>query len=183
MKEILNIIKNNLILTINVTFIVTFLLVNLFYFHKQISILKTNCKILQEEIDYCNLQLDLMTIDSIRFDRDWFLLKLAIIRVESNHNPNAINPKSKAGGLYQIMPKNGFMDRANEVIGYDKYKDEHRFDIDKATEMFEVVNKKDNPTKSIDRAIFIHNSKAGSDYKEKILKEYNYLKAISYQID
>ena len=113
---------------------------------------------------------------------DWFITKLALIKVESGFNPNAVNKSSFAGGLFQIMPQNGFLQESNRIVGYDKYTDDSRFDVIESVQIFEIVNKHHNKMKSIEQAIQLHNPTAGEWYKERVLTEYAFFKSISYQL-
>ena len=118
------------------------------------------------------------------FKKDWFLFKMALVKVESNFKTVAVNPTSGAGGLYQIMPigKNGFLHEANRIIGYIEYTDTCRFDAVRANEMFEVNNQYWNPNKDILTAIKLHNPTAGNDYRDAVLKEYKLFQDISKQL-
>ena len=125
-----------------------------------------------------------MNADSV-FNRDWFLFKMALIKVESDFNPDAVNKSSGAGGIFQIMPvyKNGFLREANRLIGYAEFTDSCRFDPYKSNEMFEIVNARYNPNKSIGKAISLHNPTAGNWYRNRVLKEYEFFKQIAKQYE
>jgi len=133
-----------------------------------------------------NNQLRSIPPDTIKleknFDRDWFLMKLALIKVESNFDSLAINQISKAGGLYQIMPSSGFLQEANRLINRNEYTDICRFSPDKSTEVFEILNQRYNPKKDLGLMCRLHNPSAGEWYKERIMKEYEFFKKISFQL-
>jgi hypothetical protein len=112
-------------------------------------------------------------------NNDWLCLKLAIAKVESNFKTSAINNTSNAGGIFQILPKGGFLCEANRIIKNSVYTDSCRFDITKSNEIFEIVNRHHNPNKCIYKAIKLHNSKAGLWYKDRILKEYDFFKTLT----
>jgi len=115
------------------------------------------------------------------FNRDWFLFKFALAKVESDNNFDAVNITTGAGGWLQIMPAGGFMCEANRILGYIEFTDLCRFDPIRSVEMFEIVNGRHNPNKCIERAIWLHNPTAGNWYRDRVMKEYNFLKQIANQ--
>ena len=114
------------------------------------------------------------------FDMDWFLTKLAIIKVESNFKPHLENKNSKAGGLFQIMPADraGFLSEANRITK-GRFADSSRFDPKASVEIFETVHRRHNKGKDIERAIKLHNPTAGEWYRQRVLKEYDFFKTIA----
>ena len=112
---------------------------------------------------------------------DWILFKLALIKVESNFVFDAQNP-SGATGIYQIMPMNtsGFLDEANRLLGFNAFTNSCRLDPIKSNQIFEIINSKRNPDRSMDVAIKLHNPGAGSWYKDRIMDNFNLFKEISY---
>jgi hypothetical protein len=154
----------------------------------EVGRLKTAISELQNSIDTnatvvaCNGYKEIEKIEEFdKFDIDWFLLKLAIVKVESGFNPGAVNERTKAGGLFQIMPSGGFLCEANRITGA-KYVDSCRFDPKASTEIFEIVNRRHNRERSVEKAIRLHNPTAGEWYTKRVLKEYELLKSIAYQI-
>ena len=120
------------------------------------------------------------------FNKEWFLFKLALIKVESNFDFNAVNKSSGALGPYQFMPigKKGFLDEVNRItVDTIIYTDTCALDPLLATEVFELHNQYHNPNKDIQRAIYLHNPGAGQWYKNLIMKEYDLLLKLSTQID
>ena len=168
-----------------------FLLVGMLGCLSSISLLKKKTVDLEERIIVLEQNLELqkeviagMNPDSL-FNREWLLFKLALIRVESGFNTDAVNKQSNAGGLFQIMPvdRNGFLREANRLIGYVEFTDSCRFDPERSNDMFEIVNRRYNPEKSIDKAITLHNPRAGIWYRDRVLREYEFLKSISNQLN
>jgi len=137
---------------------------------------------IESQVNYID---NIMTaIDSTKFDKDWFLFKWALMQVESELNPNAVNEYTLAGGLYQHMPisRNGFLREANRVQNEIEFTDTCRFDPLRATMIFEIVNFYRNPNKDINRAIWLHNPTAGNWYKERVLKKYEFAQLVAYQL-
>lgn len=106
---------------------------------------------------------------------DWDIFYLALVQVESEGNPNAINPTTGASGIAQILPI--YVEDANRIIGEDKYTLECRFSPELSREIFEVVQSHYNTDKSIKKAINLHNPKAGSWYERKILLQMEKIKS------
>lgn len=98
------------------------------------------------------------------------ILCLAMINVESNFNTNAFREDSDAAGVLQITPI--YIKEVNKYSGY-QYKVEDRFNLNKSIEMFFKFNNKHNPTYNLERAIYLHNPRADSTYKQLILKQFN----------
>lgn len=104
---------------------------------------------------------------------DWDFLILALIEVESEGYQFAVGPTNDLG-ILQITPI--YVREVNRLLGDTVYKLEHRTDIDKSLEMFEVYQSHYNPNKNIEKAIKLHNPKAGKWYINKVLTEYNKIK-------
>lgn len=103
--------------------------------------------------------------DDVTFD-DSFILALA--KVESNNNPKAHNKKTDAAGLLQITPI--YIKEINKYSIY-QFSLEDRFDSLKSIQMFKIFNRIHNPSFDIERAIFLHNPKAGNKYRLAILNK------------
>lgn len=100
--------------------------------------------------------------------KEWICLKKAIIQVESENKDYAIGTKNDWGCL-QITPI--YMKECERLSGKDfNYID--RFDRNKSLEMFEIYQNHYNPEKDILKAIRLHNPKASSLYRDKILAIY-----------
>ena len=93
---------------------------------------------------------------------------LALIEVESENDAQAVG-KADDAGILQITPI--FLQEANRVQGERVYELDDRFSIQRSLEMFYDINNFHNPDLDIDKAIKIHNPKASSYYKRKILKK------------
>ena len=106
----------------------------------------------------------------------WECLYWSIVYVESEGNPLAVG-KMGDGGLLQILPKGsgGYLDEANRILGWDKFKNGDRFSPGLTREIWEVVMSYHNPTKSLKKAIKMHNPRAGKSYEEKVMKKYREL--------
>lgn len=112
------------------------------------------------------------TVDS------WDVFYLALTFIESSWNPEALNPRSGALGLIQVMPEGscGFLDEANRLLGYRKYDNSSRTDPDANREMFDIVNYYRNPDLDFDYAIQLHNPGADPSYSRNIMNKYNELR-------
>lgn len=104
-------------------------------------------------------------IDTIYFEPeqlqldDWEIFRTALITVESECNHLAENKHTGAFGLYQILPKGGYLCEYNRINGSNlTINDLH--DINTQHDVFDAVQVKYNPNKDIRKALFIHNSRA-----------------------
>ena len=104
---------------------------------------------------------------------EWDVFVEALIQVESEGNPFAVG-KTNDLGILQITPI--YVKDVNRILGEEKFTLENRIDIIKSLEMFEIYQSYYNPDKDIHRAIKLHNPRAGSEYKVKILSKINELK-------
>lgn len=96
----------------------------------------------------------------------WDVFTDALIRTESNGNPNAIG-KTGDVGILQITPI--YVADVNR-IAHTHYTLEDRYDPDKSLEMFNIMNAYYNPDFNIDKAIALHNPNAGAWYGDRIKK-------------
>ena len=151
------------------------------YFQCKITVLEKRVDNLEKTVICQNVTISNMNPDSL-FNRNWFLFKLALIEAESNHIDTAVNITSKAGGPYQILPTGGFLQEVNRILGVEMYSDSSRFCISESTEIFEIYNQKYNPSRSIDRAIQLHNPLAGEWYRDVVLRKYERYQAIAHQL-
>lgn len=104
---------------------------------------------------------------------DWKIMVEALIQVESEGNPYAIG-KTRDVGILQITPI--YVREVNRILGAERYTLSHRTEVDKSLEMFEVYQGHHNPSKSIEKAIKLHNPGAGQGYLNKVMNEFNKLK-------
>jgi len=149
---------------------------------ERVELLEEMLKKLEQNFGEMKGVVENMSPDSL-FNKEWFLFKLALIKQESNFNEKAVNQTHGDGGLYQILPvgKSGFLSEANRLLGYIEFDDSCRFDPERSTEIFEIINQKYNPGRCIEAAIRLHNPLANNDYRDKILRNYELLKSISYE--
>lgn len=104
---------------------------------------------------------------------DWEMLIEALIQVESEGNPFAVG-KTNDLGILQITPI--YVREVNRILKEDIYLLEHRTDIKKSIEMFEIYQAYYNPNKNIKKAIKLHNPGAGQWYTDKVMNVFNNLK-------
>ncbi len=100
---------------------------------------------------------------------DWEKLILALIEVESGGDEKAIG-KTNDAGVLQITPV--YLADVNRILGNEIYYLNCRFDREKSIEMFEIYQKHYNPDKNIEKAIRLHNPRAGIAYKNKVMREF-----------
>jgi hypothetical protein len=102
---------------------------------------------------------------------EWEVFKKALTYVESRNNDSIIG-RHQDHGRYQITPI--FLNSANIQLmkeGLDTFDIKEMHDPIKADSVFEAVQRKVNPEKSIERAMLIHNPKASSEYRKKVIGE------------
>lgn len=109
---------------------------------------------------------------------DWEPLMAALIKVESNGNPNAVSGRSV--GALQITP--GLVEECNRILkmrgSSKRYTLKDRFSIDKSKEMFVLFQSRHNPSNDISFAIRSWNGgprfsvKATQRYFNKVMKYY-----------
>lgn len=104
---------------------------------------------------------------------DWGLLTLALIIVESEGNPLAVGSANDVGVL-QITPI--YVEDVNRILGVEMYSLADRTDIEASIEMFNIYQAHYNQELDIEKAIKLHNPRAGVEYLNKVLNEYNLLK-------
>lgn len=104
---------------------------------------------------------------------DWNILIEALIQVESEGNRFAVG-KANDVGVLQITPI--YLKEVNRILQEDVYTLSERTNIDKSIEMFEIYQSHHNPSKNIEKAIMLHNPRAGKSYLNKVLNEFNKIK-------
>ena len=103
----------------------------------------------------------------------WPIFIEALIQVEGDGNDFAVGSHNDAGCL-QLTPV--YLVAANEILGQKGYyKLEDRFDREKSIEIFNVVNAYHNPDRDFDKALRLHNPRAGSGYRDKVINKYQEL--------
>lgn len=95
---------------------------------------------------------------------DWDIFVKALIEVESSNNQYAVG-KSNDVGILQITPI--YVKEVNRISG-KSFTLEDRLSIDKSMEMFNIMQDHYNPSRDINKAIKLHNPKAGNKYSDKI---------------
>jgi len=102
----------------------------------------------------------------------WELFKVALKWQESKCKPEV--GSDNAIGLYAITPI--YVKECNNILGYEHFTLEDRYDSLKSESMFEVFQSQHNPKYSIERAIKLHNPTAESWYRNQVMDKYNLLK-------
>lgn len=127
-------------------------------------------------IDYNSIDLSEDYVSYYKENVQWDLLYNSIVIIESNGNNYAVSSKGAVGQI-QSLPKGrgGYLDEANRILGINKYENIDLHNPVKAREIWDTVMKHHNPEKSINKAIKMHNPRAGDWYKQRILKVYNKL--------
>ena len=104
---------------------------------------------------------------------EWEIMKLAIVKTESEFNPLAVG-KSGDWGLLQITPI--YVKEVNRILGEEKYSHEDAFNPEKSMAMFTIMQNHHNPENDIDRAIASHNPTASSAYSVKVRKNMEWVR-------
>lgn len=98
---------------------------------------------------------------------EWDIFVEALIQVESEGKTNDV-------GILQITPI--YVKDVNRILGEERYTLAERADTEKSLEMFEILQSHYNPSKSIDKAIKLHNPGAGQSYRIKIMNQMELIK-------
>lgn len=117
------------------------------------------------------------TVDSLQlvdmFESDeWHRLIEALIMVESRGQADAVGDDGMAVGILQLWPC--VVDDL-QVAGYD-YTLDDRLDPEKSRAMFNDYQRIYNPTRDIERAIQLHNPRAGVGYRNEVIKRMEEIK-------
>ena len=104
---------------------------------------------------------------------EWDIFIQALIQVESEGKSNAVG-KTNDVGILQITPI--YVKDVNRILGEERYTLSCRTDIKKSLEMFEILQSHYNPNKDIDKAIKLHNPRAGQSYRIKIMNQMENIK-------
>lgn len=105
---------------------------------------------------------------------EWDIFLAALIQVESEGKADAVG-KTNDVGILQITPI--YVKDVNRILGEDRYTLAERTDKRKSLEMFEILQGHYNPSKSIDKAIKLHNPRAGQSYRIKIMNQMEIIKS------
>ena len=98
----------------------------------------------------------------------------AMAEVESGHNPNVVSKNKQYVGYLQISKI--CVREANNIVGYQKYNYDDRFDKDKSIEIFLLIQKRHNPTNNINLAMRLWSQ--GLEAKKYKFQETNYTKKV-----
>jgi hypothetical protein len=107
------------------------------------------------------------------YTQEWRQYLEALSWVESRHN-DTLNGKTNDAGRYQITPI--YVKEVNRILRKNVYTLDDRYDRRKSEEMIFIMNRRYNKTFDINKAIALHNPKAGDDYKQKILNKISRIK-------
>lgn len=123
----------------------------------------------KEGLKDCKREFVAEEVEQVEEYDEWTTMMRALMQVESGENPDSISPKGAAGVL-QLMPC--YVEDANRILGAlgveNAFSLDDRFDVHQSIAMFTVVQRHYNPEKDIDKAIRLHNPKAGDWYYYKV---------------
>lgn len=111
--------------------------------------------------------------ESNRFT-EWDIFIKALIQVESEGKADAVG-KTNDVGILQITPI--YVKDVNRIVGEERYTLSCRTDTEKSLEMFEIIQNHYNPKKDIEKAIKLHNPRAGQSYRTKIMNQIEIIKS------
>ena len=98
----------------------------------------------------------------------------SIAYVESKHNPKMVSRNKTYVGYLQISKI--CVREANNIVGFQKYTYDDRYDKNKSIEIFHIIQQKHNPTQNINLAIRLWNE--GLVAKKQKYKETPYVKKV-----
>lgn len=119
------------------------------------------------------LKEELFTIEQKKEPTEWEIFVEALIEVESEGKADAVG-KTNDVGILQITPI--YVKDVNRILGEERYTLSCRTDIEKSLEMFEILQSHYNPNKDINKAIKLHNPRAGQSYRIKIMNQMENIK-------
>lgn len=93
----------------------------------------------------------------------------AIAVVESGGDPNALNEKEQAAGLYQIRPI--YLADVNRILNYPRYRLADRFDPEKSREIVGIYLRHYGKDKTLEDMAAIHCSGPKGHIKRKTSKQ------------
>lgn len=127
------------------------------------------------------IELDTLKCDKkLKDAKEWNILIKAIIQCESRGIVNAKSKDGKSCGIMQITPI--CVKECNNILGYQKYTLNDRFNKEKSLEMFEIIQNRHNSKRSIERAIRLWNggptysTHKTNGYYRKVITIFNSLK-------
>jgi hypothetical protein len=113
--------------------------------------------------------------------KEWDLLFLGIVSVESEFNADATNGKH----VGYIQARQQYIDDANRIIGYEEFATGDRYDIERCKDMFNVIQGHYNPEQDLVKGAKIHymgssgykkNPEANDWYVRKVEREVEKIK-------
>lgn len=132
------------------------------------SVLYIKCSTESVSAEPSNIEIESPKEDSIIVLSDslteWQVFIMALIEVECERNPKA---KSLGGAVGPFQITQSYVNEINRLYNTDFILYE-AYNLDKALSMFEMMNDHYNPDRNIDKAIIIHNPKAGNWYYKKV---------------
>ena len=96
---------------------------------------------------------------------DWEIFTLALMKVESEYNPNAVS-SAGARGYFQMLPI--YVREVNRIHHTD-YTFDQVIPFDTAYQIFDLMQQAHNPEYDMERALDIHNGKSVY-YHKKVYK-------------
>ena len=96
---------------------------------------------------------------------NWEIFTLALMKVESEYNPNAVS-SAGARGYFQMLPI--YVREVNRIHHTD-YTFDQVLDFETAYQIFDLMQQAHNPEYDMERALDIHNGKS-SYYHKKVYK-------------
>ena len=116
---------------------------------------------------------------------NWEVFREALIQVESLGKAHSINKHTGAYGLYQILPKNGYLCEYNRLTGNNLTIEDLK-NVEMQHIVFNYIQQVKNPSRNLRKALFIHNSRAMdsnriSYYEYKVMYNYYKLKCERYE--
>lgn len=120
-------------------------------------------------------QITINNLEQLSKEFEWEMMYVAICQIESEFNPNAVNAKTGASGIAQLMPI--YVKEANRLSSCQRFTLQDRFDEVKTREMFEIIQSHHNKDKCIHKAIRLHNPRGGNWYYNKVMNVYREIMA------
>lgn len=137
-------------------------------------IIVSSCEINNYQPNEFKEETDVLKQEIKREPSEWDIFVEALIQVESEGKADAVG-KTNDVGILQITPI--YVKDVNRILGEDKYDLSCRTDTEKSLEMFEILQNHYNPDKDIDKAIKLHNPRAGQSYRIKIMNKMEIIKS------
>lgn len=137
-------------------------------------IVVSSCEINKHQPNEFKQETDVIKQTEKQEPSEWDIFLAALIQVESEGKADAVG-KTNDVGILQITPI--YVKDVNRILGEERYTLAERTDTEKSLEMFEILQSHYNPSKSIDKAIKLHNPRAGQSYRIKIMNQMEIIKS------